>query len=384
MDPQAISRIRAYLSENGLAGWLVYDFRGLNPVFAELVGRPGGTRRAFLVMRPAGEPVLLVHQVDAGGFAGIDREVYRNRAELADRLRALFPEDRRVLMEYSPGGALPTMSYVDAGTFELLRGLGFEIESSADLYQQVFACWAEADLAAHRAAAGELGRIVDEAFGFIGENLGRVTEGQAAEFIRQKFAAAGLESDSGPNVSVNAHSADPHYEPPAGAGAVISAGDWVLIDLWARRPGGVYADITWVGYAGRQVPARYQDAFDVVRAARDRALGFIEAAWREGRRIEGWEVDRVARALVEARGLGKYFTHRLGHNLGREVHGKGANLDDYETHDTRPLVPGLGFTIEPGLYFDDFGVRLEMDVYLGPHGPEVTTPVQNEVVRIGR
>lgn len=384
MDPQAISRIRAYLSENRLAGWLVYDFRGLNPVFAELVGRPSGTRRAFLVIRSAGEPVLLVHQVDAGAFAGLDREVYRNRAELADRLRALFPEGRRVLMEYSPGGALPTMSYVDAGTFELLRGLGFEIESSADLYQQVFACWTEADLAAHRAAAGELGRIVNEAFGFIGANLGRITEGQAVGFIRQEFAAAGLEADSGPNVSVNAHSGDPHYEPPGGAGAVISAGDWVLIDLWARCPGGVYADITWVGYAGRHVPTRYQEAFDVVRAARDRALGFIEAAWREGRRIEGWEVDRVARAFVEERGLGKYFTHRLGHNLGREVHGRGVNLDDYETHDTRPLVPGLGFTIEPGLYFDEFGVRLEIDVYLGSRGPEVTTPVQNEVVRIGR
>lgn len=384
MDPQVIGRIRAYLSEKGLAGWLVYDFRGLNPVFAELVGRTSGTRRAFLVFRADGDPVLVVHQVDAGGFAGLERRVYRNRTELADRLCDLFPDGRRVLMEYSPGGALPIMSYVDAGTFELLGALGFEVESSADLYQQVFACWTGEDLAAHLAAAGELGRIVGEAFGFIGENLGQVTEGQVVEFIRGRFAAAGLESDSGPNVSVNAHSADPHYEPPAGAGALISAGDWVLIDLWARRPGGIYADITWVGYAGRQVPARYQEAFDVVRAARDQALSFIEAAWRAGRRVEGWEVDRAVRALVERRGLGEYFTHRLGHSLGREVHGKGVNLDDYETHDTRPLIPGLGFTIEPGLYFADFGVRSEINVYLAPGGPEVTTPVQNEVFLIGR
>ncbi len=383
LDPQVVARVRAYLSENGLAGWLVYDFRGLNPVFAELVGRTGGTRRAFLIFRPDGDPVLVVHQVDAGSFGGLNRRVYRNRHELAGRLLDLFPGSRRVLMEYSPGGALPTMSYVDAGTFELLSALGFEVVSSADLYQQVFACWTEPDLAAHRAAAAELGRIVLEAFGFIGENLGRVTEGDVVGLIRERLAAAGLESDSGPNVSVGAHSADPHYE-PAGAGETISAGDWVLIDLWARYPGSVYADITWVGYAGRQVPERYQAAFEVVRAARDLALEFIASAWEAGRRVEGWEVDRAARSFIEERGLGEYFTHRLGHNLGREVHGKGANLDDYETHDTRPLIPGLGFTIEPGLYFEDFGVRSEINVYLGPDGPVVTTPVQNEVVRIGR
>jgi len=298
-------------------------------------------------------------------------------------LRGLFPGGRRVLMEYSPGGALPTMSYVDAGTFELLTSLGFEILPSADLYQELFATWTEQELAEHRLAARELGRVVLAAFGFIGENLGRVTEGDVAGFIRREFGAAGLETDSGPNVSVNAHSADPHYD-PLGSGSVISAGDWVLIDLWARRPGGVYADITWVGYAGREVPARYRQAFDVVRAARDLALKFLAEALGSGRRVEGWEVDRAARNLVAERGFGAYFTHRLGHNLGRDVHGKGANLDDYETRDTRALIPGLGLTVEPGLYFGDFGVRSEINVYLGPHGPEVTTPAQEEVVLIGR
>ncbi len=383
MDPQLTARIRAYLSERGLDGWLVYDFRGLNPVFAELVGRTGGTRRAFLALRPDEEPTLLVHQVDAGGFAGLGRRVYRNREELVDGLLSLFPGGRRLLMEYSPGGALPTMSYVDAGTFELLTSLGFEILPSADLYQELFATWTEGELAEHRLAVRELGRVVLAAFGFIGENLGRVAEGDVVGFIRREFAAAGLEADSGPNVSVNAHTADPHYE-PAGSGSVISAGDWVLIDLWARRPGGVYADITWVGYAGREVPARYRQAFDVVRAARDLALDFLAEAWGSGRRVEGWEVDRAARKLVTERGFGAYFTHRLGHSLGREAHGRAANLDDYETHDTRALIPGLGLTVEPGLYFDDFGVRSEINVYLGPHGPEVTTPIQEEVVLIGR
>jgi len=383
LDPQLTARIRAYLSERGLDGWLVYDFRGLNPVFAELVGRTGGTRRAFLALRPDEEPTLLVHQVDAGGFAGLGRRVYRNREELVDGLLSLFPGGRRLLMEYSPGGALPTMSYVDAGTFELLTSLGFEILPSADLYQELFATWTEGELAEHRLAVRELGRVVLAAFGFIGENLGRVAEGDVVGFIRREFAAAGLEADSGPNVSVNAHTADPHYE-PAGSGSVISAGDWVLIDLWARRPGGVYADITWVGYAGREVPARYRQAFDVVRAARDLALDFLAEAWGSGRRVEGWEVDRAARKLVTERGFGAYFTHRLGHSLGREAHGRAANLDDYETHDTRALIPGLGLTVEPGLYFDDFGVRSEINVYLGPHGPEVTTPIQEEVVLIGR
>jgi Xaa-Pro aminopeptidase len=260
-----------------------------------------------------------------------------------------------------------------------------ELVSSADLAQYVTQRWTPAQLAAHRSAAAKLGQVVQEAFTYIGINLAaEVTEGDVARFIRRRFHDLGLVAEDGPVVAANAHAGDPHYDPGAG-GAVFQQGDWVLIDLWAkeRQEKAVYADITWVGYVGPRAPRRHQAVFDLVARARGEALEFMAQAHRRGRVLQGWQVDQVARRVIARAGYGKQFTHRLGHSLGQAVHGDAVNLDSWETRDTRSLLPGLAVTIEPGVYLPDFGVRLEIDVYLSPDGPEVTTPVQREVVLIG-
>lgn len=378
-----------YLRAHGLDAWLVHDFHGANPVFAELVPSPApGTRRAWLLVPVRGAPRLLVHHVDASRFAaaGYPLATYRSYAEHEVLLAALLAEHPRLAMEYSPRGELPALSWVDAGTIELVRALGGEVVSSAELYQHAVARWGAAALAAHRAAAAALVSAVHETFHFLGERLhARVRESEAARFLREQLTAAGLACPEGPIVAFDGHSADPHYEPPAEGGAALGADGWVLVDVWAKRatPGAVYADVTWVGCAGTPQPQQ-TEAFAAVCAARDAALAALERACAAGHQVAGWKVDRVAREVLARHGLAEAFTHRLGHSLGAEVHGRGANLDDFETHDTRPLIPGLGFTIEPGLYFDTFGVRTEIDVFMSPGGPEVTTAVQREIVRIAR
>ena len=371
---------------SGLDGWLLYDFRGSNPLLWQLLGVSlHSTRRVFLLLRPSGRAVLLVHQVDVGHFPtdGIDLRPYQNREDLLAQLEGLLRPGERIAMEYSPLGALPTLSYVDGGTLELVRSFGVTVESSADLAQVALCRLTTPELASHRQAAQALGEVVQAAFRFIGAGAGRgVTEYDTAEFIRSQFAAAGFETDSGPVVAVNRHAGDPHYEPKPAASSAIEPGDWVLIDLWAKQPSGIYGDITWVGYLGDRPPAAHTEVFHLVAGARDAAVEFIERQVRAGEFPPGWEVDAVARRHIEAAGYGPRFTHRLGHSLGHVVHGYGANLDGYETLDTRRLAPGLAFTIEPGIYLPEFGVRCEIDLYMTEQGPEITSPVQREIVLI--
>lgn len=374
------------LRSSGLDGWLLYDFRGSNPLLWQLLGVSlHSTRRVFLLLRPSGQAVLLVHQVDAGHFptGGFDLRPYQNREDLLGQMERLLRGAGRLAMEYSPMGALPTLSCVDGGTLELVRSFGVTVESSAELAQAALCRLTAPELASHRRAARALGEVVHDAFRFIGAGASRgVTEYDAAQFIRSQFAAAGFETDSGPVVAVNRHAGDPHYEPSAGAPAAISPGDWVLIDLWAKEPGGIYGDITWVGYLGDLPPAAHAEVFRVVAGGRDAAVDFIERRVRAGDFPPGCEVDAVARRYIEAAGYGPRFTHRLGHSLGQVVHGYGANLDGYETQDTRRLAPGLAFTIEPGVYLPEFGVRCEIDLYMTEQGPEITSPVQREIVLI--
>lgn len=372
---------------HGLDAWLIYDFHGSNPVFAELTAASGcGTRRAWLLIPAQGTPRLLVHHVDAGRFAaaGYALATYRSRTEHERALAALLAQYPRVALEYVPRGDLPNLSHVDAGTLELVRALGGRPTSSAELYQYAVARWDAAALASHRHAAGALVAGVDATFRFLGERWRTgVREGEAASFLRTWLERAGLVVAEGPVVAFDAHSGDPHYEPPVGGGAALRFGSWVLIDAWAKRPepGAVYADVTWVGTVGAPAPEQAA-AFAAVCGARDAAVAALERAYAAGRPIAGWELDRAARTYLAERGLAEAFTHRLGHSLGVDVHGRGANLDDFETHDTRPLIPGLGFTIEPGLYYERFGVRSEINVFIGPGGPEITTAVQHEIVRI--
>ena len=403
---------REFLIRDALPGWLVYDYRESNPIFRQMAPPSGHvTRPCFLFVPPASPPELLVHHVDAGKFAhsGVDLGVYRNRHDMIDSLTGMLAGVSHVAMEYSPQNALPRVSKVDAGTVELVRSIGVDVVSSANLMQYATQRWTPEQLAEHRRTATKLGQIVNEAFGYTGANLkDGLTELQVAQFIRRRFSEEGLGSTDGPIVATNAHASDPHYEPAAEGSSVVRQGDWLLIDLWAKpanspasslggdnhpvSPHGtgglegdeasVYADITWVAYVGESVPEIQQKIFNIVIAARDAALKYLEDAHQSGLTVQGWQADEVARRYIADRGYGEYFTHRLGHSIGQEVHGDAVNLDGFETHDTRRIIPGIGFSIEPGIYLPEFGVRSEIDAYMSENGPIATSPVQQEVVLI--
>jgi Xaa-Pro aminopeptidase len=381
------STIQASLRAGGVPGWLVYDFRGTNPVFAQMLGEQMlSTRRAFLLITPDDEPRLLISRVDATSgteerLPGIAIDRYVRWTELDDWLRERVAPLGTVAMEYSPNGELPTMSWVDGGTLDLVRAHGVEVVSSAEVFQSSAAAWTESAFESHRRAMTHTVEIKDLAFAYAQDRVRageRVTEFEVQAFIVSEFERRGLVTDDPPVVAVNEHSGDPHYVPSEGASADISAGDWLLVDLWCRerQADAVFADITWVGVLADAVPDEHQKVFDVVAAGRDAVIARLEAAGPEP--LRGFELDRVAREVIAASGYGDYFVHRTGHSLspGPAVHGLGANLDDLETHDIRPIGPGLGFTIEPGVYLPAFGVRSEVNVYMRADGPLVTAPIQ--------
>ena len=385
----AVQQAQEFMAGRDIDGWLLYDYRGMNPILWDTVGAISNvTRPCWLWIPSSGEPRLLVSYVDQGRFThlGLPTTLFVSRADMKARLAELVARARTLAMEYSPQGELPRISRVDAGTLEMVRGLGVEVVSSADLVQWATQRWTAEQLESHEVAAEKLSRIVLDAFGYIGEGLSsRPTERDAAEFIRSRFVEEGLEVTDGPIVAVNEHASDPHFDPMAGSCSGIGPGDWVLIDLWSRLPGedSMSGDITWTAFVGDTVPPKHQEVFDIVIGARDAALSALKAAFDEGRPVQGWEVDRVARDHIAAAGYGEYFNHRLGHSLGREVHSNAVNLDGWETHDTRLVIPGVAVTIEPGIYLPEFGVRSEIDVYIGDDGPRVTTEVQRSVVLIG-
>ena len=388
-----VERIQQALRADCLDAWLLYDFRLSNPVFWQVLQtRKKSTRRMFLLLPAQGEPELLVHAIEGEAWEGeaVRRVSYSGRAQMHQWLDRALKGRRSVAMEYSPGGALPTLSWVDGGTLELVRSFGVEVVSSAGLFQQALTTWSPAGLESHLEAARHVAQIKDQAFDFIRRSLAAdraVDECDVQEVVLRAFRDRGLETDHGPIVGVNAHSGDPHYEPQRPGAAVVHPGDWVLIDLWARRPGDehIFGDITWVAHAGERESGEQRRVFASVRRARDRVVEELQERWRGGRAVQGWELDEVARQCIDAAGYGPYFTHRTGHSLGPgpAVHGLGVNLDNLETQDTRRILPGTGFTIEPGIYLPHFGVRLEINVYVDPErGPLVTTPIQEEIVRL--
>ncbi len=383
-----VRQAQEFLRGEGVSGWLLYDYRGMNPIFWDTVGPISNVTRPCWLWIPAqGEPRLLVSYVDQGRFGrlGISTTLFVSRKDMVERLSGILSGAGRIAMEYTPQGALPRVSKVDGGTLELVRGLGVEVVPSADLIQYATQRWSAAQLESHRVACEKLGRIVLEAFEYIGGALASgPTECDVAKFIRRRYAEEGLEVPDGPIVAANAHASDPHFEPTPQNTSAIRHGDWVLIDLWARLPGddSMYSDQTWTAYVGDSVPRRHQQVFDAVIGARDAAVAEMERAFETGRSLQGWEVDKVARDFIEKAGFGKYFNHRLGHSLGREVHSNAVNLDGWETHDTRQLITGIAVTVEPGIYLPEFGVRSEIDVFIAQHGPEVTSPVQRAVILI--
>jgi Xaa-Pro aminopeptidase len=399
------ARIADELERSAADGWLVYDFRGSNPAFSRLLDLRQAqgerarelmsTRRAFLYVPLEGEPRLLIHHVDAGNLSrlGIEVHPYGGRDELVQALTLLIGGARRVLMEYSPGNAIPYVSRVDGGTLDLVRSLGVEVLSSADALASVVAAWDSADIASHQRAAQSLERCKDGLFSAIQSRLGmgiEWTEVEAQQHLVRLMQEQGLEFDHPPIVAVGPHAGDPHYAPMPELALPIKAGDLVLTDLWAREADrtdggmGAYADITWMATAADPVPADHLKVWETVRAARDAAVSFIEDRVADGEPVQGGEADRVTRDLIDKAGYGKAFTHRTGHSIGwLGAHGDGVNIDDFETHDTRLLRPGASFSIEPGIYLSNFGVRSEINVVITPGNQvKVTTPQQTELVRL--
>ncbi len=385
-----IAAAQEFMRGSDIAGWLTRDYRYTNPVFEAALGTrvENLTRPVWLYIPAIGDAVLLAHDVDAGRFLEKSPRVirYGSRQSMIDMLRAALPSNGKVAMEYSPMCELPRVSRVDAGSIELVRSLGVEVVSSGDVMQYATERWTPEQVASHYYAAESLVRTVKDACAFIGENARwKLREHDVAEFIRGRFDRLGLVTTDGPVVAFNEHSSDPHYEPVAGKDSVIRRNGWLLIDLWAKQkgmPDSVYADLTWVASLGGQPSAAQAGVFRAVKDARDAAFDHLQTRVRRGDHPQGWELDRIARTTVSKAGFGDYFVHRLGHSLGREVHSNAVNLDDWETRDTRQVIDGIGITIEPGVYLPEFGVRLEMDVYMSPSGPEITAEKQTDVIVI--
>jgi Xaa-Pro dipeptidase len=383
-----VERIREEVRAIGADGWLVFDFRGSNPIAARLTGLPPLTRRYFVWIPVEGPPVAVTHRIEQQpweGWIGENRP-YSSWRELASRLDQLLAGNPRVAMEYAPEDAVPYADLVPAGVVELVRATGAEVVTSADLLSAFLARWSAEGEASHRRAAVQVHATAHEAFRRIARALRsgeRTTEWEVRGWIRGELQRRGLAEGPDSIVAVNAHAANPHYAPSAERHAGIAPGDLVLIDLWGREAGpeAVYADQTWMGYAGEAVPDRLAGIFGAVRDAREAAVALIRARHRAGEPVRGWEADDASREVIASRGWGEFFIHRTGHSIDTELHGSGPNLDNLETRDTRLLIPGVGFSVEPGIYLaGDVGFRSEINVFMGPDGPEVTTPEPQQAV----
>jgi Xaa-Pro dipeptidase len=387
-----VGAIQAALAEQHIDGWLLYDFRGSNPIARAVIGFDDsqiGTRRWFYLIPRQGEPVAILHVIEPRALEGAPgrKVLYRSWKELEALLREHLRNLPRVAMEYSPGAAIPYVGRVDAGTVEMVSAAGVEVVSSADLVQIFESRWTPDQKALHDRAARDTLLAKDEAFALIRERLAAavtVKESEVQSFIMARFDARGLTSDHPCIVAVNDHASDPHFETaPGPEDRAIRRGDLVLIDLWAKvanDPRAVYYDATWMAYCGSAVPARMREVWEAVKDARDAAVAFVTDSVASGRTIHGYEVDDVSRGVIESRGFGAYFLHRTGHSIGYQVHGNGVNIDNLETRDQRKIIPGVCFSIEPGVYLPEFGVRSEIDMYVGEERAEVTGDIQRELL----
>ncbi|HEX7004952.1 MAG TPA: Xaa-Pro peptidase family protein [Trueperaceae bacterium] len=383
-----IETAQAELRAQGLAGWLLYDFRGSNPVAKRFMGLGGLiTRRVFLLVPARGTPTLLVHAIERRSLPDLPFEVvsYSSRSSLEAELAQLLPEGP-VALEYSPRNDIPYLSFVDAGTVELLRDLGVEPVSSGDLLQ-VFSAWTNEQIAAHERAVAGVYRAKDEAISFISRRASdgaSANESEVQRVITRVLQEAGLTFDHQAIVGFGPNSGDPHFVTPSQGGRRLQPGDPILLDIFAKEADGdaPYADITWMGSYGPP-SAKFLELFEIVRDARDIGVRTMREAYEAGRRPSGSDVDRKVRGHIAGKGYGEYFIHRTGHSLGtRSTHGDAVHLDDFETRDTRKLLPGIAVTVEPGVYLPEFGVRSEIDVLLEEAGPRITTDPQRELTVI--
>jgi Xaa-Pro aminopeptidase len=387
--------VQSAIQEQGIDGWLLYDFRGLNILARRVLAIPTDamlSRRWFYYVPAQGEPRKLVHRIEPHALQGLpgSQQSYLRWQELEAGVNKLVAGAHRVAMEYVPRNANPYVSRVDAGTVELVRSRGVEVVPSGDLVQRFEACWDDEQWAMHLEAARHTRCAFDVAFAFITDNVrrrGSVRETEVQKCILDHFQAHHLVTDHPPICAVGAHSGDPHYEPGAASDGTIRAGDFVLIDLWAKldKPRAVYSDLTWTAFVGPSVPERYEEVFQIVARARDAAIARVQEAFAQRLPLAGWEVDQAAREVIERAGYGDYFCHRTGHSIGQETHGNGANMDNLETREERRVLPRTCFSVEPGIYLPEFGVRSEVNVFIDAGGNVHVTggEPQQRIVPIG-
>lgn len=387
-----IKRIQEELRASKLDGWLFYDHHHRDPIAAHILGldeRAMVTRRWFYFIPAKGEPRKLSHRIEQGTLESLEGKklIYSGWEELHRNLKKLLSGATRIAMQYSPENNIPYIGLVDAGTIELLRKMKKKIVSSADLVQEFEAAWSDEQFQSHVNAGKIIDRVTQDAFQraaqFVREGKS-LTELDLQNWVMQQFAANNIVAADPVLVAVQPNNGNPHYAPEAGKAAPIRAGDLLLLDMFGKfsTPRSVYYDISWMGYLGAKVPETYAKAFRTVRQARDAAIAFIKGAMAEGRTIHGWQVDKAARDVVKKAGFGANFVHRTGHSIGIEVHGNGANMDGLETRDDRKIVPRTCFSIEPGIYTPDFGLRTEVNVYIEEKGPRVTGAIQQEILAL--
>jgi Xaa-Pro dipeptidase len=387
-DIQAIQKV---LREEKMDGWLFYDILHRDPIAYRVLGLHDALakRRWFYWIPAKGAPKKLVHRIESFTLDSLPGEKlqYAERSELEKNLGKLLGHAKIVAMQYSPNNAIPQISLVDAGTVDLLRSLKKKVVSSANLIQRFEAVWSAEQHAGHVEAGKRIDKITQDAFAHAAKlvrSKTAFTEYDLQQWMAEQFRANGLTADSAPIVAVGPHSGDPHYEPKKEGSSQIKEGDLLLLDVWGKldKPDSVYYDITWMGYFGAKVPEKYAKVFAVAKQARDAAVNFAREATAAGKTFEGWQVDRAARDVIKKAGFGKYFVHRTGHSIGQEVHGAGANMDDLESHDVRRVIPRTCFSVEPGIYQPEFGVRTEVDVYVGEKEAGVTGAVQSEILAL--
>ena len=396
IPPMNLDAIQTALRDAGLDGWLFYDHHHRDPIGEQLLGldpKAHITRRWYYFVPATGEPRKLVHRIEQGRLDSLpgSKGLYSSWQELRTGLKIMLQGFRRIAMQYSPNNDIMYVSMVDAGTIEFLRSLGKQIVSSADMISQFEAVLTESQVASHTVAQVAIDNLLEECWKEIGRRLrpangkaGKVTEFDMVQWLSEGMRRNKLVWENGPNVSVNANCSDSHYEPTAEHTAEIKEGDFLLIDIWGQVDDAesVYYDITWTGVVGREPSEREQLVFETARNARDAAIDVVKKAFAEGRTICGFEADDAARAVVRTAGFADYFTHRTGHNIAHEIHGPGAHLDNLETHDQRQILPHTCFSVEPGIYLPEFGVRTEIDMITAPGKAWVTGKIQRELVRI--
>jgi Xaa-Pro aminopeptidase len=383
--------IQSVLRERNIDAWLFYDHHHRDAIAYRVLGLPQNlmvTRRWYYVMPAQGEPSKLVHRIEAGHLDSLPGRKLQYSAwqELADNLKSMLAPYRDIAMQYSPNNMVFVVSVVDGGTLEMVRGFGKNVVSSADLVAQFEATLTDEQIKTHFEARDAVDAITAEAFKEIGRRVrnGGTTEHQMQQWFMEAFSREDLITDDPPVVAVNANSGNPHYGPSPESSSAIREGDFVLLDVWAKKnvPNAVYYDITWTGFVGKAPSEQQRKIFEVVRGARNAGIERVKSAIAQGKQIAGWEVDRATRDYIKQAGFGNYFIHRTGHSIGTEVHSNGANMDDLEVHDERQILPNSCFSIEPGIYMPEFGVRSEVNMMVRPKAAEVTGKIQNEIVII--